>query len=171
MFCAYGADRHWVSDDYRYYLGGDGMRREHNISSAANVEFRRVAQMVRDEIRASCVMLDAGICREERVNAPRPLVERSRSERREPPRDHLVVRLLRDRPQARIARSAGASVSGRAGYQQRGHWRRGNWFHYDDPDSGREQYADDGGFWHSRTWRSWYFAGDPKNILEREYRL
>jgi len=43
--------------------------------------------------------------------------------------------------------------------------------HYDDQDSGQVQYTNDGGFIVSKTWRRWHFAGDPKNIIHKEYRL
>lgn len=173
MFSVYGADGHWVASDHRYYLARDGLRAEAMFSSGVNVEFRRVSQMVRDAVRAACIMLDAGVC--ERVGATTVVARQSTIEGRvtvsnHAPRYHEVVRLLREDRRIHLARRVSETSRGESA-PQRGHWRRGTWVHYDDPDSGAEQYADSGGFWHSRTWRRWHFAGDPRNIIEREYRL
>jgi hypothetical protein len=174
MFLVYGTGGHWVCDDYRYDLSQDGMRETCNYpkSEGLNVEFRRVNHLARDQIRASCIVLDAGVCERHQERAPTALVRRARGSGRTPPPDHYVVRLLREgaRHGARTHASATSAQPGERA-AQRGHWRRGTWVHYDDPDSGQEQYANDGGFFVSRTWRRWHFAGDRNNIIEREYRL
>lgn len=173
MWMCYGADGHWVADDYHYELGCPELPR--GIPFKANrrdiYELRRVAKMCYDTVRASCIMLDAQVARHEHVAAPAKLSERRAKEGRSPLRDHYVVRLLHEeRRSFHRARSAGGSI-GVARASQRGHWRKGTWVHYDDQDSGQVQYVNDGGFVVSKTWRRWHFAGDPKNIIHKEYRI
>lgn len=171
MWCCYGADGHWVVDDFRYELGCPALPRGIKKSDVDAVEFRRVAAMVYNTIRASCIMLDAQVARHEPVVASSKLVERRAREGRAPPRNHYVVRLLHQEQRSyHRARSAGGGV-GVARSPQRGHWRKGTWVHYDDQDSGQVQYANKGGFMVSKTWRRWHFAGNPNDIIHKEYRL
>lgn len=172
MWCVYGADGHWVVDDYRYELGCAALPRGIARSGVDAQEFRRVAKMCYDTIRASCIMLDAQVAHHEHVEASPKLAARRAKEGRAPLRDHYVVRLLHNDQRAHHrVRSAGASAGGVTRAPQRGHWRKGTWVHYDDQDSGQVQYANEGGFMVSKTWRRWHFAGDPKNIIHKEYRL
>lgn len=177
MWLVYGRDDAWVMDDYRYYVRPDGMSAGEPAfpQSSENYEMRRVAQRCYDNIRAACIMLDAQVTRHEVVRAPRKLVERRVSEKRAPPRDYYTVRLLHSEHRAHVARSGGgARAKGHAEdarAPQRGHWRKATWVHFDDQDSGQEQYVNDGGFVVSRTWRRWHFAGDPKNIIHKSYTL
>jgi hypothetical protein len=172
MWCVYGADGHWVVDDYRYELGCPALPRGIAKRDVDAHELRRVAKMCYDTIRASCIMMDARVAHQDKVAASVKLAERRAREGRAPLRDHYVVRLLNSERRAHVARSRGASAhveTARAA--QRGHWRKGTWVHYDDQDSGQVQYTNDGGFVVSKTWRRWHFAGDPKNIIHKEYRL
>jgi hypothetical protein len=173
MLSVFGIEGHWICDDYLYRVSNGKLVSE--VADRANnkcaIEFRRVAEMVYREIRACCIMLDASVGFCEKVPASPKLVERCKSEKKPAPRAYSVIRLFRKHTQRRVVRSNGAHVSVGARAPQRGHWRRGNYFHYDDPDSGQVQYINDGGFWVSKTWRKFYFAGDPNNIIEREYRL
>lgn len=170
LWCCYGADGHWVIDDYGYLITENGLVGRPHDKSISNVEFPRVARLVHDNVRVACILIDAQVAEKSRVPAS-PTLNQSRAKRgKAPMQSHFVVRLLRRSERPRAARSTGASVGG-ARAPQRGHWRRGNFFHYDDPDSGREQYVNSGGFWVSKTWRSWYFAGDPNNLITKEYRL
>lgn len=173
MYVVYGADGHWVMDDFKYELGCAALPRGVAWPGSDAQEFRRVAKMCYDTIRASCIMLDAQVADRTHVPAPVKLVERRAKEGRSPLRDHYVVRLLnQDRRAHVVARSAGGGVSvAGARSPQRGHWRKGTWVHYDDPDSGQVKYPNDGGFVVSKTWRRWHFAGDPRNIISKEYRL
>ena len=165
LFCVYGQGGHWVCDDYRYDFDTG---RAHPIALDLNhVEFPRVAKLVRDNIRVACIMVDADLAhREVRQASPR-LVQKRIAEKRPAPRDHYVIDLKKQRRYEGHPKSGGGSL----GTKMRGHFRRGTWVHYEDVDSGQVQYADSGGFWHSRTWRPWHFAGDPNNLVEREYRL
>lgn len=173
MFLVYGRDGHWVGDDYQYELGCPELPRGELLDTRRPdpVEFRRVAKMCYDAIRAACIMLDAHVAHNEKVAASPSLVERRAREGRAPLRDHYVVRLIRQqgRHVHHRARSAGYDTEGRA--PQRGHWRAGTYVHFDDQDSGQEQYVNDGGFIVSKTWRRWHFAGDPNNIIQKEYRV
>lgn len=173
MWCIYGRDGHWVADDYGYELGCAALPPGVPIDDHTTCEFRRVAKFCYDTIRASCIMLDAQVARHERVAVSTKLKERRARDQRAPLRDHYVVRLLHEERRAYRARSAGASVahSGDARAPQRGHWRKGTWVHYDDQDSGQVQYTNDGGFVVSKTWRRWHFAGNPNNIIHKEYRV
>lgn len=188
LFCVYGRDGVWVADDYIYVIGEDSgalvgrphayegerlverheLKPEHMNNSC---EFRRVADLVWNQIRASCILLDVQATRMEHAAPPQKLVEKRHADRKQPPRSHVVVRLNREaHHRYNVARSRGAGVSGdRAA--QRGHLRRGTWVHFDDQDSGEVQYINGGGFWVSKTWRRWHWAGDLSNMIEREYRL
>lgn len=174
LFSVYGAKGHWVMDDYVYAMGSDGVRGvPHQLASGSGqtiVEFRAVNEMIHREIRASCIMLDAEVCHKEKVCASAPLVQRAKQERRQPPRSYMVVRLLNRKTRTHSHRPRVAGPVN-AKTPQRGHWRRGTWVHFDDQDSGQVQYVNDGGFVVSKTWRRWHFAGDPNNIIEREFRL
>lgn len=174
LLAVYGHDGHWVCDDLIYEIDAGGSlrlsKKQHRTEDIHS--FYRAVHVVFENIRASCIMMDAGMCRRETVAASPKLVQKRKEEGRPPPRDYSVVRLDRQRPAYRVARGAGASATGSQRAPQRGHWRRGNWFHYDDPDSGQEVYANDGGFFVSKTWRSYYFAGNPNDLMpNREYRI
>lgn len=169
FFCVYGKDNIWVADDYGYYVSGDKLDPSSHYAKMDNMEFDRVAKLVWSNIRASCIMLDAKVARGESVAPSNRLVEKRIREGRAAPRSYAVVRLLR-KPSAGPRRYNNVvSVGERS--PQGGHIRRGTWVHYDDPDSGREQYANNGGFVVSRTWRPWHFAGDLSRMIQREYRL
>lgn len=169
MWCVYGRDRHWVIDDYRYHVGDGLLMAESGQPEHKNVEFPRVARLVHDNIRASCIMIDANVAEHERVEISGKLAETRARSGRAPLKSHFVVRLLkRHARRAHVTRTA--STTGERA-RQRGHFRMGHYVHYDDQDSGREQYVNAGGFIVSRTWKSWYFAGDPNNMITKEYRL
>lgn len=177
MYCVYGRDGHWVIDDFYYHVSGGaqlGPGISHRMRAEGfggrDTEFRRVASMVHAAIRAVCIMMDAQVAKTEHVPAPAKLVEKRRAENRTPPRDHIVVRLFGHERRAYVSRPKVAGRISDVRASQRGHWRRGTWVHYDDPDSGQVQYANDGGFIVSKTWRRWHFAGDPNNILHKELR-
>jgi hypothetical protein len=168
MFLVYGRDGRWVIDDYNYRIGPSGIAgAPHNLQQQ-NVEFGQVARRVHDCIRASCVMIDAHVARHEVVAAPTKLMERRVREGKSALRDHYVVRLLHT--ERRAYNTADRAASGPRALQ-RGHWRKGTWVHFDDQDSGQVQYVNDGGFIVSKTWRRWHFAGDPRNILHKEYKV
>ena len=170
LWCVYGKDGHWVIDDYAYHVTPQGLSAGMQHYSRGSTEFPRVTRLVHDNIRVACILRDAAVAREERVPVGKGLNKNRTQKGLRPIRDHFVVRLL-DKGHRRTARakSAGAGLGG--GWRQRGHWRPGNWFHYDRQDAGQVQYVNDGGFWVSKTWRSWYFAGDPNNLITKEYRL
>lgn len=172
LYCVYGRDGQWVIDDYMYDIREGRTTARPHRTDVKNVEFDRVAKLVHAEIRAACVMIDASLASRERVEAS-PALNRQRSRTGKTPlRDHFVVRLLK--PRRAVTHRGDAPRSARQDgdpWKQRGHFRIGNWYYYDDPDSGKEQIPNDGGFIISRTWRSWYFAGDPNNIITKEYRL
>ncbi len=171
MWCCYGAEGHWVSDDYSYEIGRASLPSGTPFKDmdVDPVEFRRVVKVCYDTIRASCIMLDAQVARQAHVAASSKLKEKRAREGKAPPRDHYVVRLLHEeRRSYHRARSAGGAT-GVDRAPQRGHWRKGTWVHYDDQDSGQVQYTNDGGFVVSKTWRRWHFAGDPKNIIHKTY--
>lgn len=172
LWLTYGRDNHWVSDDYNYIIGDGLMLRQKSFPERKDqVEFLPVARLVHACIRSACIMMDAQIVRHEPVRVSQKLNEKRVQERKAPLRDHYVVRLIHGGRKAHHrARSAGASVGG-ARAPQRGHWRIGTWVHYDDPDSGSVQYANDGGFIVSKSWRRWHFAGDPNNIIHKSYRI
>lgn len=168
MMCVYGRGGVWVCDDYAYDIRS-GRPTKLDLTTHDTYEFPRVVRLVMDNVRVACIMIDAQVAERTTVRASQRLVERRVSEKKSPPRDHYVVDLKRrHRPPGH--RDGGGGL-GALRAPQRGHFRRGTWVHYDDPESGKTQYADAGGFWHSRTWRSWHFAGDPNNIIEKEYRL
>jgi hypothetical protein len=172
MWCCYGADGHWVVDDFRYELGCPTLPRGIAKPGVNAYEFRRVARMCYDTIRASCIMLDAHVAHHERIVASVKLSERRAREGRAPLRDHYVVRLLHSEQRAyHVARTKGSPLGSGNRAPQRGHWRKGTWVHYDDQDSGRVQYTNDGGFVVSKTWRRWHWAGDPNNIIHKSYKL
>ncbi len=169
----YGSDGHWTVDGYEYELGCASLPPGKPYGAASfrerEHELRRTAKLCYDTIRATCVMLDAQVAHRERVAASTKLKEQRVREGKAPLRDHYVVRLLHEEHRSyHRARSAGGGV---ARSPQRGHWRKGTWVHFDDQDSGQVQYANDGGFMVSKTWRRWHFAGDPKNIIHKEYRI
>lgn len=171
MFLVYGKDGVWVSDDYNYAVGeGYALGTPHREIRGDHHEFRRVFDLVHGQIRAACILMEVRACRAEPQAAPGALVARRLAQRRAAPRDHLVVRLLAGTGHRAAARGAGAGASGHR-TPQGGHLRRGCWVHYDDPDSGEQQYANDGGFVVSKSWRKWHFAGDLKRMITREYRL
>lgn len=175
MVLTYGKDGQWVSDDYIYSLSDDAcvgrvnaMFQRMNMGAQAR-EFRRVVDLVWANIRAACIMLEApNVCEREERQPSDVLVARARRERVAAPKAYMVVRLMNmDRRRAHYRMASGGS----SGVRQGGHWRRGTWVHYDDQDSGQVQYANDGGFMVSKTWRSWHFAGNPDRLVEKEYRL
>jgi hypothetical protein len=171
LYSVYGRGGTWVVDDYCYVVEGSLMtpHKHHPEVRLDRREFPRVNRLVWDNIRVACIMVDANVAeRTPRIASP-ALVKRRVQERRAAPRNHYVVDLKRRVRYVQTARTAGGTPSGRA--PQRGHFRRGNYFYYDDVDSGKQPWMNPGGFWISRTWRSWYFAGDPDNIIEREYLL
>jgi hypothetical protein len=165
MILAYGRDRVWVGDDHKYTLHQDRLS-DSPLVVNQRTPFRKVAAAVFANIRASCIMLDAQVAHDDEVRAPEALVRRAQRDRVAPPRNYRVVRLLRRAPRA--GHRGGTSVGG---HKQGGHWRPGRWLHYSDQDSGQVQYVNDGGFFVSKSWQRWHFAGDPNRIIEREYRL
>lgn len=176
MVLVYGKGGQWVSDDYVYRLGGDQctghvnsmFQRVHGSVKDAR-EFRRVVDLCWVNIRAACIMLEApNVCEHEERRPSDQLVAKARRERVCEPRPYAVVRLMNMDRRRAYYRSAGG---GSSGVRQGGHWRRGTWVHYDDQDSGKVQYVNEGGFIVSKTWRSWHFAGDPDRLVEKEYRL
>jgi hypothetical protein len=172
MYCVYGRGGVWVVDDYCYVVDGPSMRREthHPKYNIDRCEFPRVNRLVWDNIRVAVIMVDADIAESTRREPGDGLNKKRQREGRPPLRNHYVIDLKRrHRPSSNV--SGHVARAGVGGYRQRGHFRRGNWFHYDNPESGKVVYVDDGGFFKSRTWRSWYFAGDPENVIEKEYRL
>jgi hypothetical protein len=175
MWCIYGKDGHWVVDDYFYPLGQDmelPAGKAHRIRDGVVVntkdsfEFRPVASTVYRCIRAICIMMDAAVVEHQHVMA-RDHRQQSRTGKTTQ-RDHYVVRLLNHEHRSYSTRTAHTAIG--SGVKQRGHWRKGTWVHYDDQDSGQVQYTNDGGFIVSKSWRKWHFAGDPNNILHKEYR-
>jgi hypothetical protein len=175
LFLVYGRDGHWVIDDVVYSVSGSGELRSHGSAATPKGELpRSIYPVVRKAhacIRATCIMMEAEVARQEVVATSQKIKERRKCEGKAPLRDHYVVKLvnLERRAYANRPRTAGRLTDARA--PQRGHWRKATWVHYDDPDSGQEQYANDGGFVVSRTWRKWHFAGDPNNIIHKEYRV
>ncbi len=169
FWCVYGLDKEWIKDNYYYLVSPLGYRAVLNPKLRIGAtEFPRAFRLVHDNIRVACIMHDAGMAREQRVAASAAL-NKSRVARGRPPlRDHYVVQLVR--PRHRVA-PARALPSGTVRAPQRGHWRAGTWVHYDDPDSGQVQCANDGGFFVSKTWRRWHFAGDPNRLITKEYVL
>lgn len=172
MFCVYGRGGSWVADDYGYWIDDGTFRSTKVVSDRRDAhEFPRVARLVHDNVRVACIMVDAEVAeRERRVVSDTPLARKRVREGRPPPRDHYVMDLKKSHRPSATHRAGGGEVGGTR-TPQRGHFRRGTWVHYDDTDSGQVQYADEGGFWHSRTWRRWHFAGDPNNLITKEYRL
>lgn len=177
MFCVYGRDDNWVADDYVYLLDDASnmlAKHAHTITDIDGGpldrhEFPRVNAMVWSQVRAACILLDVqAACRERVVVSPK-LVRQRQSQGKPAPREYEIVRLAR-KARSHVARSTGGGAAG-ARAPQRGHLRRGTWVHYDDVDSGDVKYVSDGGFWKSKTWRRWHWAGDLSNMIEREYRL
>lgn len=169
LFCVYGRGGVWCADDYSYRVDGSRIVGAPHYNKNINHEFAAVASLVWRTVRASCIMLDARVARDETVEPSQKLVERRVSEKRAPPRTYQVVRLLRETK--RHHERGALPGMGRVSAPQGGHLRRGTWVHYDDQDSGKEQIVNDGGFVVSRTWRHWHFAGDLSRMIEREYRL
>jgi hypothetical protein len=168
MFCVYGRGGVWVCDDFLYSIStGHGRP----VRTTDINEFPRVAKLVRDNVRVACIMIDADIAKAQPRQASEHLVAKRRKEGRAPPRDHYVIDLKRRHVPSPGTSHYVASAGGQHHYQMRGHFRRGTWVHYPDPESGRVKYTDDTGAERSRTWRHWHFAGDPNNIIHREYRL
>lgn len=166
MVCIYGRGGVWVADDFSYLRDGTHIQRR-TLSVHNKWEFPRVNKMVLENVRVACIMVDANVAQAVAREASSTLVAQRTRAGRQPPRNHYAVDLKRRVRYGAAAR--GQNVGTRA--PQRGHFRRGTWVHYQDADSGQVPYADSGGFWHSRTWRSWHFAGDPDNIIEKEYKL
>lgn len=167
MHCIYGRGGVWVCDDYVYSIA-TGHARAHN-HKVDNIEFPRVAKLVRDNVRVACIMIDADIAETQPRKVGEALVAKRKKEGKPPPRDHYVIDLKRrhrhePRSPGYIASAGGLRAP------QRGHFRRGTWVHYHD-DRGQVKYTDDKGNVLSRTWRHWHFAGDPNNVIEREYKL
>lgn len=175
MVMVYGAERIWVADDYIYHLGGDQLVGKRNTalqttSTDSWREFRRVAEIVYANIRAACIMLEApNVCERQAREPSDVLVTRAKREGSAAPRRHQVIRLMN--MERRVHHYRMRTGGGKSGVKQGGHWRRGTWVHYDDQDSGQVQYVNDGGFMVSKTWRGWHFAGDPENMVDKEYRL
>lgn len=166
MFCVYGRGGVWVVDDYGYWIG-DGLFRPVKVApNSDHEEFPRVAKMVWDNVRVACIMVDANVAETVAHTPGHGLLKKMSKSGRTTPRDHYIIDLKKV-----VHRHGGGGGGGTSGVKQRGHFRRGTWVHYTDADSGQVQYADDGGFWHSRTWRNWHFAGDPNNLITKEYRL
>jgi hypothetical protein len=165
MFCIYGRGGVWVCDDYTYSISTGTSKL--SVRASDNVEFVRVAKLVRDNVRVACIMVDADIAEKTEVKASGVLIKKRAYQGKHPPRDHYVIDLKHKHKRA----APGSRTGGSPLYHQRGHFRRGTWVHYPDPNSGQVRYTDDHGIELSRTWRHWHFAGDPNNIIEREYRL
>lgn len=181
LWMVYGKDRHWVIDDFSYEVGHPALppgrahrqRYEGDRGRSDDYEFRRVATVVYDCIRAVCIMREAAVAEQHLVREDRGRQDRTAptgAVRKHPPRDYYVVRLVHAERRAHRQRVAGSAGYSGTRAPQRGHWRAGTWVHFDDQDSGRVQYANDGGFVVSKTWRPWHFAGDPNNIIHKEYR-
>jgi len=172
LFCVYGRDHVWVADDYVYIISSTGklMRGPNPERHRDAVEFRRVSDLVYAQIRACCILMEVGAVHREEVTPSAKIVQAQTRRGHPAPRSHLVVRLA-PRARAHYPEQRRRTGSPEARAPQRGHLRRGTWVHYQDVDSGDEPWANDGGFWLSRTWRPWHWAGDLNRMIDREYRL
>lgn len=119
------------------------------------------------QIRAVCIMLDAGVAEAEE-EAPSAAINASRRRSgRTELRPYHVVRLgvKHRRTEARVS----GEPSDRK--KPRMHYRRGHWRHFDSG-VGQEQYTDADGYLRSKTYIHWMLVGDPDlGFVDKEYRL
>jgi hypothetical protein len=107
--------------------------------------------MVRDQIRAVCISLDADVATKELVRAPHKLNEKRIRKGEIPLSDYHIVDLAK---RHRIANpSAGGSEPS---HHKRLHFVRGHWRHYED----------------SKTWIKWHLRGNPDlGFIQKHYQL
>jgi hypothetical protein len=131
-------------------------------------DFKALAEkflhMLSQQIRAVCIILDAGVGETDVCPASPALNKKRREQGRMPLKDYHIVRLHR--------RHTRSDVRGPAtGRHVRAHYRRGHWRHYKDGASGREQYIDNG-ILCSKTYIHWMIVGDINlGFVDKEYRL
>lgn len=108
-------------------------------------------ELVRDQIRAVCVSLDADVATSEIVRAPHKLNEKRARKGELPLSDYHVVDLAK---RHRIANpSAGVSEPA---HHKRLHFVRGHWRHYET----------------SKTWIKWHLRGNPDlGFIQKHYQL
>lgn len=118
-----------------------------------------------EQVRAVCIMLDARVGERVQVRPSTKLNEQRLLKGKPLAREYNVVRLAR-RYLIRPERHHEGHGSPRQLHLRRGHWR-----HFDH-DGGQVHYANEGGFWVSKTWINWMLVGDPDlGFVEKHYRL
>lgn len=123
-------------------------------------------QLVGRQIRAVCIMLDAGVADAEREEPSIAINKKRAMNGKTLLKPYHVVRL--GKRHRRYER--GDSVP--TGRHNRLHVRRGHWRHYKDGGSGRDQYTDAEGTLRSKTWINWMLVGQPDlGFVDKEYRL
>lgn len=126
--------------------------------------FNRLLEQLSAQIRAVCIMLDAGVAvGEVRSQGGQGLNKKRAEKGLTPLKDYHVVSLAR--------RYRGSTGEGGTGVRHRLHWRRGHWRHFMTL-GGAEQYIDCEGYTRSRTWINWQLVGDEKlGFVDKHYRL
>jgi hypothetical protein len=116
------------------------------------------------QIRAVCIMLDAGVARGEVVEPSEGLAKQRRKQGKSPLKPYHVVRLIK---KSRPHHERGDGT----GTHKRLHWRRGHWRHYSQP-TGKVQYTDENAILRSKTWIHWQLVGDPDlGFVDKHYAL
>ena len=113
-----------------------------------------VLNLVRSQIRAVCIALEAEVAQTEVVRAPHKLNAKREKAGKQPIFDYHVVQLAR---RTRVApRLPDELDPNREIHHKRMHFVRGHWRHYEA----------------SKTWIKWHVRGDPDlGFIDKEYRL
>lgn len=109
-----------------------------------------IFNLIRDQIRAICIALEAEVAVTEIIRAPHKLNRKRERAGKLPIYDHHIVHL------ARRTRSGPTMLDHEAGTQKRMHFVRGHWRHFEA----------------HKTWIKWHLRGNPDlGFIEKEYRL
>lgn len=169
-FLVTGINNRWYVSDERFYFHDNGT---FTLSGGGPItrggfavsEAQQFLAFLGQQIRAACIMLDAGVA-EADAQEPSPALNKHRAKRGQSPlKAYHVVRLHRKHaPRGEVGPATGRHV--------RAHVRRGHWRHYQDGGSGHEQFTDKDGYLRSRTWINWMVVGDINlGFVDKEYRL
>lgn len=159
----------------RWYLNADrfSMVNGHIISVKLNEVIEPWAghagtflNRLAEQIRAICIVLDAGVARRERIRPSQRLNEQRVARGKTPLRDYHVVSLAR-RPRTMQAEDHVVTP----GTRKRLHFRRGHYRHFDTP-GGAIRYANQDGITVSKTWINWNLIGNPDlGFVDKHYKL
>lgn len=159
---ATGVNRRWYINPHKVIF--DGNKLYHPGAEVAELEVVDYLKLLGDQIRAVCIMLDAGVAVGEIQKAGDGLQKRRLKEGKTPLKDYHVVTLAK-RLRSHQERSEPT------GTHKRLHWRRGHWRHFDTP-GGKIKYTNSEGITVSKTWVNWQLVGDESlGFVDKHYRL